>query len=309
VLPLDVYMAAYVSNEPLHAFLFGLSLLLCVRALLRKQVRLRDAALVGSGVGLALLAKVTALLLAVAAGFFLLARNVAAAGGRPLRTAAVAAAYVAPIAVLSGWFYARNVQLYGTPIAANWNLPGMGWWSQPGFHTPAYYLGFGESLRRPVLAGFHSLADAIYASFWGDGWIAGRASAAFPTEIWNWELAAVGYWLALPATAVLLWGVARSVRLAFAREEGARRAAWSFLLALEAAVGVAMIALTLDIPYFGQAKAPYLLGLVAPLAVAFALGVDACDRALAKYGGAIAARAGRALWLTVGAVLWLSMAG
>ena len=37
VLPLDVYMAAYVSNEPLHAFLFGVSLLLCVRALLRTR--------------------------------------------------------------------------------------------------------------------------------------------------------------------------------------------------------------------------------------------------------------------------------
>ena len=98
------------------------------------------------------------------------------------------------------------------------------------------------------------------------------------------------------------------MRLAFTPSEGARRAAWSFLLALEAAVAFAMIALTLELPYFGQAKAPYLLGLVAPLAVAFALGVDACDRALEKLGGEIAARVGRALWLAIGAVLWLSMA-
>ena len=69
-----------------------------------------------------------------------------------------------------------------------------------------------------------------------------------------------------------------------------------------------MVALTLDLPYFGQAKAPYLLGLVAPLSVAFALGVDACDRALVRLGGDSAAGAGRALWLAVGAVLWLSMA-
>jgi hypothetical protein len=308
VLPLGVYMSAYVSNEPLHAFLFGASLLLCVRALLRARVRLRDAARVGIGVGLALLAKVTALLLAAVAGFFLLARSASAEGVRPARLLGISAAYTAPIAALSGWFHARNVQLYGTPIAGNWDLPGMTWWSQPGFHTPGYYLGFGESLRRPVLAGFHSFGDAIYSSFWGDGWIAGRASARFPTEIWNWDFAAIGYWLALPATLVLGWGVARSVRLAFAPEEGARRAAWSFLLALEAAVAFAMIALTLELPYFGQAKAPYLLGLVAPLAVAFALGADACDRALAKFGGANAARAGRALWLTIGAVLWLSMA-
>jgi hypothetical protein len=307
VLPLDVYTSAYVSNEPLHAFLFGLSLLFCVRALLRTRVRLRDAAAVGCGVGLALLAKVTALLLAPVAGFFLLARSAIAEGVRPARLAAITAAYLAPIAALSGWLHARNLRLYGTPIAGNWDLPGMTWWSQPGFHTLDYYLGFGASLRRPVLAGFESFGDAIYSSFWGDGWIAGRASARFPTEIWNWDFAAIGYWLALPATLVLGWGVARSLRLALSPEEGARRAAWSFLLVVEAAVVFAMIALTLELPYFGQAKAPYLLGLVAPLAVAFALGVDACDRALARFGGAIAARTVRALWLTVGAVLWLSM--
>src|SRR5262249_25521419 len=79
-----------------------------------------------------------------------------------------------PPAAPAGWFYARNLRLYGTPLVGNWNLPGMRWWSQPGFHTASYYLGFGESLRLPVLAGFHSLADSLYSSFWGDGWIAGR---------------------------------------------------------------------------------------------------------------------------------------
>jgi len=308
VLPLAVYTSAYVSNEPLHAALFGVATLACVRTLLRRRLRLRDAALVGLAVGFALLAKLTALLLAAVAGFFLLVRSAVAEGVRPARLAAIAAAYGAPIAAVSGWFYARSVQLYGTPIAGNWNLPGMVWWSQPGFHTIAYYLGFGESLQRPALSGFHSFGDALYASFWGDGWIAGRANAAFPTEVWNWDFAAIGYWLALPATLVLGWGVARTLRLAFTREEGVRRAAWSFLLVLEAAIAFALIALTLDLPYFGQAKASYALGLVGPLAVAFALGVDACDRALAALGGAGAARAGRAFWVTTGAVLWLSMA-
>jgi len=308
VLPLDVYSSAYVSNEALHGALFGLASLVCVRVLLKSRVRAGDAALVGLGVGFALLAKVTALVLAAVAGFFLLARSAIAEGVRPGRLAALAAAYLVPIAGVSGWFYLRNVRLYGTPIAGNWNRPGMVWWSQPGFHTPRYFLGFGESLQRPVLSGFHSFADALYASFWGDGWIAGRASAAFPTEIWNWDFAGIGYWLALPATGVLGWGLLRTVRLAFAPEEGARRAAWSFLLALEVAVAFALLALTIELPYFGQAKASYALGLVAPLAVAFALGVDACDRVLAVHGGESAAQVVRAFWLATGAVLWLSMA-
>lgn len=308
VLPLEAYAAAYVSNEPLHAALFGLATLLGVRALLRTRVRLRDAALLGAATGLALLAKVTALLLAACAGFFLLARVVQREGVRTGRLAAVALAYATPIAVLSGWFYLRNWRLHGALVVGNWNLPGRPWWSQPGFHTPTYYTGFGESLVRPVLGGFHSFWDALYASFWADGWIAGRASAAFPVEAWNWDFMALGVWLALPATLGLGWGLARMARLAFDPAEGARRAAWSFLLTVVAAVATALAALTLDLPYFGQAKAPYLLGLVPTFAVAFAIGADACDGWLAQRVGDVAAHAARALWLVTACVLWLGLA-
>jgi hypothetical protein len=310
VVPLLGYTSAYVSNEPLHGALFGLATLLCVRALLRPRVGLGDAALVGGAVGLALLAKTTALVAAAVAGFALVSR--AALGrDRPRVGAAlaVAAAYATSMLALCGWFYARNVRLHGTPIVGNWALPGSAWWSQPGFHTPAYYAGFGESLVRPALSGFRSFGDSLYSSFWGDGWIAGRASAAFPPEAWNWDLMAVGYWLALPATAALAWGLARATRLAFARSEGFRRGAWSYLLLQAGALGFAMLVLTLELPYFGQAKAPYLLGIVPPLAVVFALGVDSADRALGLLGGEAARLIGRAFWLGSGCVLWLGLAG
>lgn len=308
VLPLEVYTAAYVSNEPLHAALFAAATLLGVRALLRRRVRLRDAAALGAGIGLALLAKVTALLLAACAGFFLLARVVQREGVRVGRLVGVALAYALPIAVLCGWFYLRNLRLHGALVVGNWNLPGQPWWSQPGFHTPAYYTGFGESLVRPVLAGFHSFWDALHASFWADGWIAGRASAAVPVEIWNWDFMGLGVWMALPATAALAVGLVRMARLAFEPAEGARRAAWSFLLTIVAAVATALVALTLDLPYFGQAKAPYLLGLVPTFAVAFALGADGLDAWLARRAGEIAAQGARAVWIVTACVLWLGVA-
>jgi hypothetical protein len=166
-------------------------------------------------------------------------------------------------------------------------------------------VGFGEALRLPLFAGFRSFADAVYASFWGDGWIAGVAGVAWRPAHWNWEWAAIGYWLALPATALLVLGFARAARIAFG-PQGPLRAAWSFVLALTFAMGLALLALTLELPYFGQAKAPYLLGLVSPLAVAFALGAEACDRALARAGGAPARDAGRALLTAAGAVFALS---
>lgn len=308
VLPLDVYMAAYVSNEPLHAALFGFGVWLCARALAAPRVRIADAACVGVAVGLALLAKVTALVLAVVAGFFLFARVVQREGFAARRILAVTGAYAAALLAPCGWFYARNVVHYGTPIVGNWNLPGMPWWSQPGFHTAAYYTGFGEVLRRPVLSGFHSFGDALHSSFWGDGWIAGRASAAFPTEIWSWDFAALGYWLALPATAALLVGVARIARLAFDPSEGSRRASWSLLLAVAGALATALVALTVDLPFFGQAKAPYVLGLVPIFAVAFALGADATERALTRRGAPRLAQLARAWWVGTAVVFWLSFA-
>jgi hypothetical protein len=307
-LPLNLYMAAYVSNEPLHAFWFGLSTVVCARALVRSRVRTADALALGAALGAALLTKVTALVAAAVAPSFLLAKAVLVERARPGRLAGLALATAAPAAALAGWFYLRNQRLFGTPVVANWDLPGLHWWSQPGFHTWAYYLGFGESLRRPVFAGFRSFADSLYSSFWGDGWAAGRASAVFAPEFWDWQWAALGYWLALPATLVLAVGIGRSARLAFGREPGAR-AAWSFVLALQAALAFAFFLLTLQLPYFGQAKAPYLLGLVAPLAVQFALGAELCDRFLARVGGAAAATAGRALLATTAAVFLLSFAG
>ena len=306
-LPLNLYSSAYVSNEPLHAFFFGLAALLTARALARGRVRIGEACAIGIALGLALVTKVTALVAAAVAGGCIVAQAALVERARPARLGALAAGLALPPLALAGWFYARNLRLYGTPIVGNWNLPGLRWWSQPGFHTAAYYLGFGESLRLPVLSGLHSLADALYSSFWGDGWIAGRSTAARLPELWSWPWAAIGYWLALPATAVLAVGVAESLRRAFAAR-GPGRAAWSFVVALEAGLVFALIWLTLDLPYFGQAKAPYLLGLVSPLAVTFALGAESCDHGLARLGGSFAAAVGRALLTAAGVVFVLSFA-
>ncbi|MDJ0866002.1 MAG: glycosyltransferase family 39 protein [Myxococcota bacterium] len=306
-LPLNLYMGAYLSNEALHAACFGLAALLATRLLVAPRATLAGGAALGLALGLALLTKLTAAVVTAVAGFFVLVKVALVERAGPARLAALAAALAAPLLAVSGWFYVRNVVLYGTPVVGNWDLPDQQWWSWPGFHTPAYYLGFGESLQRPVLSGFHSFADALYSSFWGDGWIAGRASAALPPAHIDPDWMALGYWLAIPLSLLLVVGLARALRTALGRGAGAGpRAAWSFLLVLQFAMGYAMLSLTLQLPYFGQAKAPYLLGLVAPLAVVFALGVERADAWLGRLG---AAAAGRALLTTACVVFWLSFTG
>ncbi len=309
-LPLNLYMAAYVSNEPLHALLFGLATWAMVRATLRGPLQTRDALLVGGLLGLALLAKLTALLLAVSAAalaaYAILCierAGVARAGARIL-------AMLLPAVAVAGWFYVRGFLHYGRFVLGNWNLPGDGntWWSHPGFHTPAYYLGFGEVLVRPFFSGFRSFWDALYSTFWGDGWVAAQPLVPMRHDQWNYDFMSVGYLLALPATALLFAGGARALREAFRGEDPRQRAAWWFLLTLIYLMGYALLSLTVELPYFGQARASYALALISPIAVLFALGADACDAALGRRGWHRARLAARAWLVACLVVLYLGFA-
>ncbi len=69
---------------------------------------------------------------------------------------------------------------------------------------------------------------------------------------------------------------------AFRDGDPRRRAAWSFVLTLVYALGFALLSISLELPYFGQGRAPYALGLLGPLSVAFALGAATCDDWLAR---------------------------
>ena len=64
VLPVNLYTAAYYSNEGLHAFLAGAALLVGIEILLAKEVSPLRTGLASLLLGLALLTKFTALLVA-----------------------------------------------------------------------------------------------------------------------------------------------------------------------------------------------------------------------------------------------------
>lgn len=186
---------------------------------------------------------------------------------------------------LAGWWYTRNLWHFGEPLLGNWRrMPGadLAWWQQPGFHTPAYYTGFGESLRHAYQAGFHSFWDGVYSTFWADGGIAGRVFAADRHGFWDYHFTSAGMWLGLPETALLVAGGVLAGRDAFRDPDPRRRAVLSFLLTACFAVVFSLALLTAQLPFFAQAKASYALCLVAPLAVFFAQAVAAADDALAR---------------------------
>ena len=76
-----------------------------------------------------------------------------------------------------------------------------------------------------------------------------------------------------------------------------------------AVLGLAILYLTLQLPFFAQAKAFYGLCMAGPLALFFAVGVVRCDDALASPRALPARIAFHAWWFLTASVLFLSFAG
>jgi hypothetical protein len=301
VLPMNVYAAAYFSNETFHALIAGLALLATVDLLLAPASLPRRILGLGLLLGLALLTKYTALLVAAVALFFIVVKLVAVEHAGPARVAGCIGAVTAPPLLLAGWFYARNFWLFGDPLIANWgDMPGatLKWWQQPGFHTPAYYLQFGESLLHPYLSAFHSFWDSLYSTAWGDGGIAGRAIPSQRHGFWNYDWMSAVYLIAIPASLLIGVGAVRSTATALRDADPHRRAAFSFLLTLAYAVLFGLLYLSLRLPFFAQAKASYGLVVMPLLALFFADGIAWLDQAMHERG-----------WLPARAVLhgWLGL--
>lgn len=294
-LPLNLYMSVYVGNEPLHAALAALALWAGVELLLHDGTpRWWRPLGLGALVGAAMLAKVSSLLwLPLAAGFVVLRRwlvddRTPTAPAPPPATGLVpalgrGALVLAGAALVSGGWFVRSRLVLGRWLVGNWNVPGneIAWWQHPGFHTPGYYLHFGAVFDRPWFASFASFADGIYSTLWGDGLVGGVSAWVHRPALWDYDWMAVGYLLALPATAMALHGFAALAHRAVRDPEPRRRLALSFVLTCVLVTGFATLAITFEVPAYSMTKASYALSLTAPLAVAMAEGFDRWRRACA----------------------------
>lgn len=287
LLPMNLYIAAYFTNEGFHAALAAAALFWAVDLLLRDHFSVARLAIFSVLLGLALLTKFSALLVAGVAGAALAMRILlderAGQGGRVVGLAVL----VLPALAIAGWFYVRNVMVFGQPLMGNWHFTDAGqvWWSHPGFHTPAYYLSFGTSLTQPFLASFTSFWDGLYSTLWGDGLLAGLGGIRARHEFWNYSFMAAGYLLAVPATVLGVLGFVRSLGFALNDFDLRRRAVFAMLAVLTLLSFFAMFWLTLSLPYFGQAKAFYALLLTPVLALYIGLGYRVFEEGLARFGG------------------------
>lgn len=283
LVPMNVYLATYFSNEPWAGFTIVLALLATVRLLRNPAPDLRDHVRLGVLYAVALLVKFTAVVaIPIFAAFvalraFLARRDVARASFVP---AAVALA-------LSGWFFVRNWLRLGSPMPANWGelpTPDLEWWQHPSFHTPAYFTHFGESLVRPFFSGFRSFWDALHSTFWGDGYAAGRAFVRDLPPIWGYDWMLLTYLIGVPLAVIFAVGFALAVRRSLRGPDLGRRLGLSCVLTLAVVLVAALATVSVRYPYYGQAKAFYVLPILPAVALSGGVALSALDRALARMG-------------------------
>lgn len=299
ILPMNIYISAYTSNESTHAFFAGLALLFTVYAIKEQKVRLRTYAAIGLAVGLAVLSKYTVLVVAPLLVAALALKLILIETFSRARVAKLLLVVVLLPVLVGGWYYVRNTMYTGNPLFGNWAYleNGHGWWQQPGFHTPHYYLSFGESLVRPYLCSFRSYWDALYSTFWSDGQIAGQIHWTYAQLVWDYDLMSVVSVLAVPATLMLGAGILLGVRSVLKGSDAALRTVWWLITMSVLVLGLAMLAGTLKLPYCGQAKAFYGLALMSPLVVFAATAFGTLDDLLKRHR-----------WFTIGRMLlygWL----
>jgi tetratricopeptide (TPR) repeat protein len=289
--PLHLALFHAYSNEALVAALSTAALWTLLRALRSSELGAVHGLVIGALVGAALLAKLSALVLVpIAIGALLVQR--------PRGAAAPCAAL--SLLFVSGWYYVPVALEFGTPFVGNWDeRVGFAWWGDPGVRDLSAYLRFGGALADPWFAGFDSIWDGVYSTFFADGLASGERSRLLGPA-WNHGLARAAVWLGLLPSGLVALGIARGVLGVWRRPDASGLA----LVGLGVAMFAAFVFMTLRVPSYAQAKAIYWSPALVALFAALALGFDTLERR-SRLAGRIAS-AGLCAWAAVSfAVFWI----
>jgi hypothetical protein len=266
LLPMNLYMAQSVSNEPMAAVLCGIVLLMCLK-LITDPARLRSPAFLcrlGFVLGFAWLTKVSTLVWGVPVGIAV-AVSAGRSGLRWPGTARAGLVILGSAGVCGGWFFVKNQVQLGRPFLTESTLAGKTWWQDPGYRTPRMLYEFGAVFDRTVFNGTQSVGDSLYGTLWGDGIPVGAPS-------WNYGLVAASLWLGIVPTLMMMAGALRGWVRPGTTAVAVRLSAVTVVFYLAAVVLV-----FLRLPIYSCAKASYLLASTPCLAILAAAGFQALD--------------------------------
>jgi hypothetical protein len=205
LLPMHTYICQYVGNEPIAACFISLIILLCVSLVMpsQKERQYRYFFVIGFVWGLALLSKMTAVLLAPVLVFVVifhtnLVKKSLKSSLLPIITVFCVSALIA------GWYYLINYIELGNPFGGTYEHSKMlQWWQDPSYRTFSQFLTFGQSLFYPVYSGVSSFWDNFYSTLWLDG----LNSGIMDFMPWNKNFMIAGALLAVLPALFILAGV------------------------------------------------------------------------------------------------------
>ena len=271
LLPMNLYLSQAVGNESLAGCFSAIVLVLGFKFNRSRPDGLPDWYLptLGLVLGLALLTKVTAVLL-IPPLIFLLGYVHYSGGDRSVRRIALAIATVLGVALLiSGWYYFRNWIQLGRPFVGGWESHYIQWWQYPGYRSLHQFITFGEALIYPVYSAINGFWDAIFSTFWLDGFLSSRVRYEWRPP-WNYDLMLSGVWLGLLPSAGILLGILMALR----RPGRAAARGQLFAVCCLGVYFVALLYLYLAVPIYTAAKATYTIGLTPCYAILAATGLD-----------------------------------
>lgn len=268
-LPMNIYISQSVSNEPL-AGLFSALVLVISLYLIRFEsgfYHRRYWVLLGVALGLALLTKVTAILLIPALLFLIfnvsfmnkqLKENIVG-GGLTILTALL----------IAGWYYLFNWIKLGRPFVGGWESSL--WWQDPGYRTASDFLSFGVSLTHPIYASIHGFWDSVYSTMWLDGNLSGWIYRLPP---WNYNFMISGSLFALLPTVGISVGLLKIFfRPLKSLKNGQLLCAYCIYIYF-----MAIVYMYISVPIYSTAKATYTLGLLPCYTVTCVAGLDNLTR-------------------------------
>jgi hypothetical protein len=233
---------------------------------------------------MAILTKITPLILIPVICVFMI--SVLSGGGHGTRPAMRSAGIFLLVAfIVSGWFFARNWIELGKPFFGGWDpLRNIVWWQEPGYRLAKDYYAFGEVFRQPVYAAFRGFADALYSTFWGDGYNICEHLVTIPElPHWNYVPLAAGIGFSVAPASMMAVGAA----ISFWKSGEKERWPFTFLLASAGVYFAALVHLFTVVPTFSTVKASYTMGLTPCFAAMAALGSEPLIRN--KYTAHLAA--------------------
>ena len=280
LLPVNLYLYEYVTNELLASTLVAAALYLSLRIIrFNGSPSMRQYALLGLVLGAALLTKSSALVAAPVILVVLAWHEWTARALRPARRMLHLCVLVLVCIAICGWHYYRTAVHFGNPLLGNWDpRSGFNWWQQPGYRTMTAFAHFGQCLTRPFYSAFAGIPDGLYSTLWGDGLFGGEADWRVRPP-WNYELMSAGYLLALVPTIAVAMGFVSFLR-GFWRQPSS---ASLLLLGIAMLAFVALVYYALKVPSYASAKAFYVLPALVPLSVFAAAGLELLAAKMGKY--------------------------